>query len=424
MQPVLLLGLFLLIGAPSYAQAPVTTPAGPQAVRHVLTLTDALQLAELNHPQIQVAAGQVDAASAGVRIAKSYLNPEISFGTMGHQRSIQPGTLPGKLHGFTFSQTIELPQLRNARVAAAELGQQSSRLALAEDRLNVLGYVKQAFFEAMRRRNEIQIARENLQLLEDLFRRIQVQVEVGEAPQLELTRADAETSVARIQAQGAERRYSTALADLHEAMGIPLGDLEPDAPLNAVATLPPLNDLIAEVLAQHPGLAVAESEKKRADANVTLEKKLKVPQPTAWVDVLEQPDVAQYRFGLSIGIPLWNRREGQIAEAEALRRQANSYGDYRRLQLTTAVERAYGEYRVAQSQVEMFERGIIVQAESAVRGAEAAFQFGERGVLEVLDAQRVLRSTRLEYSNAQFDRQQALIVLEQLRALNLTGANP
>jgi cobalt-zinc-cadmium efflux system outer membrane protein len=185
-----------------------------------------------------------------------------------------------------------------------------------------------------------------------------------------------------------------------------------------------LNDLIAEVLAQHPGLAVAQAEQKRAEANITLEKKLKLPQPSAWVDVLEQPDVAQYRFGVSVGIPLWNHREGQIAEAEALKRQASSLAEYRRLQLTAAVERAYGEYRVAQSQVDMFERGIIVQAESAVRAAEAAFQFGERGVLEVLDAQRVLRSTRLEYSNAQYDRQQALIVLEQLRAVNLTGANP
>jgi outer membrane protein TolC len=42
----------------------------------------------------------------------------------------------------------------------------------------------------------------------------------------------------------------------------------------------------------------------------------------------------------------------------------------------------------------------------------------------VLDAQRILRGTRLDYMNAQYDRQQALITLEQLGALDLTGANP
>jgi len=42
----------------------------------------------------------------------------------------------------------------------------------------------------------------------------------------------------------------------------------------------------------------------------------------------------------------------------------------------------------------------------------------------VLDAQRVLRSIRLDYLNAQFDRQQALLELEQLRAVTLRGGNP
>jgi cobalt-zinc-cadmium efflux system outer membrane protein len=88
------------------------------------------------------------------------------------------------------------------------------------------------------------------------------------------------------------------------------------------------------------------------------------------------------------------------------------------------VERAFGEYRVAQSQVDMFKDGIVLQAEAAVDAAQAAFQFGERGIIEVLDAQRVLRTARLEYMNAQYDRQQALIALEQLGALDLTGSNP
>jgi cobalt-zinc-cadmium efflux system outer membrane protein len=153
-------------------------------------------------------------------------------------------------------------------------------------------------------------------------------------------------------------------------------------------------------------------------------KKLKIPQPNAWINVIQQPDVAQYWYGVSIPIPIFNKREGQIAEAEAARRQASSYADYRKLQLTTAVERAYGDYRVAQSQVEMFQGGIVRQAEAAVEAAQAAFQFGERGIIEVLDAQRILRSTRLDYMNAQFDRQQALITLEQLGALDLTGLNP
>jgi cobalt-zinc-cadmium efflux system outer membrane protein len=304
------------------------------------------------------------------------------------------------------------------------LSRVSNHYALEESQLNIRGLVKQAFFEAIRRRNEMRLASENLQLLADLSRRIKVQYDVGEAPLLELKRAEAEVSVATVQAQSAERRFTAAMADLHAAVGAPLGDVEPTAPLYANATIPPLQDLINEVLAKHPGIAVAETETKRADALVNVEKKLRIPQPNAWVNVIQQPDVAQYWWGITIPIPIFNKREGQIAEAESARRQAESFAEYRKLQLTTAVERAFGDYRVAQSQVDMFEGGIVVQAEAAVDAAQAAFQFGERGIIEVLDAQRVLRTARLEYMNAQYDRQQALIALEQLGALDLTRSNP
>lgn len=410
------LTLALLLTPMCWAQ----TPAAPK----VLTLDEALTLAEQNHPALQVAAGRVAGATAAVRTAGAYINPQLSGAAFGYQRVVTPGNVGGLLHTFTLSQDITLPSVRRARITAAELGRQTSEFALAEDQLNLRGLVKQAFFEAMRRRSEIQIARENLQLLEDLFRRIRVQFEVGEAPRLELTRAEAEVSVARVQAQSAERRYSAAMADLHAAIGTPLTGVEPQAPLYPATALPSLEDLVLEVLARHPGIAGAENETRRAEANVEVEKKLKIPQPNVWMNLIKQPDVDQYWYGVSIPIPIFNRREGQIAEAEAAVRQADSYSDYRKLQLTAAVERAYGQYNVAQSEVEMFESGIILQAEAALRAAEAAFQFGERGIIEVLDAQRVLRATRFEYLNAQFDRQQALVVLEQLGALDLTSTNP
>ena len=123
-------------------------------------------------------------------------------------------------------------------------------------------------------------------------------------------------------------------------------------------------------------------------------------------------------------MPIFNRREGQIAEAEATRRQAAAVADSQRVQLLAALERAYDMYQLASQQVQISEEGTLRQAELAVQAAQAAFKFGERGILEVLDAQRVQRSARLDYLNAQFDRQQALIEIEQLRAIDLGGNTP
>jgi cobalt-zinc-cadmium efflux system outer membrane protein len=92
--------------------------------------------------------------------------------------------------------------------------------------------------------------------------------------------------------------------------------------------------------------------------------------------------------------------------------------DLRRLEINANLERAYGLYEVATQQLVSFEDGVLREADAAVKAAEAAYRFGERGIIDVLDAQRVLRTVRLDYLSAQYDLQAALIEIEQLRAVD------
>mgnify|MGYP002381981782 CR=1 FL=1 len=67
----------------------------------------------------------------------------------------------------------------------------------------------------------------------------------------------------------------------------------------------------------------------------------------------------------------------------------------------------------------MFDGGLIQQAESALRIADAAYRLGERGFIEVLDAQRVLRQVRSDALAARFELQSASIEIERLRATDV-----
>ena len=58
-----------------------------------------------------------------------------------------------------------------------------------------------------------------------------------------------------------------------------------------------------------------------------------------------------------------------------------------------------------------------------MQAAEAAFRFGERSIVEVLDARRV-HAARVDYLNAVYDRQEALMQLEQLTGSKLNGDKP
>jgi cobalt-zinc-cadmium efflux system outer membrane protein len=240
---------------------------------------------------------------------------------------------------------------------------------------------------------------------------------------LELTRADAEVATAQTFLRSAQLRYLNSVAVLRTVVCAPLpADVEPRGAVDLGVKLPSLEKLRQEVLAAHPALAQARAEIRRAEARLQTETALRKPQPALRAEFEHQPDLGFYRFGVTLPLPLWNRREGPIAEAVAAVNQAKAMAELRRLELAGATERAYGLYEVASQQLASLEQGVLKEAEAALQAAEAAFRFGERGIIEVLDAQRVLRSVRLDYLAAQYDLQDALIEIERLRAA--TGENP
>jgi cobalt-zinc-cadmium efflux system outer membrane protein len=373
---------------------------------------------------LRAGAAQIDAAKAGILTAKAYPNPEAGM-RAGGQTIRVPGNVSGLVYSMSMAQPLELGALRSTRLQLAGRSVESSEYALAGTRLAVLTGVRRFFFQVLRRRAEVEIQRENVRLVEDLRKRIQVRVEVGEAGRLELVRADAEVTTARTAANSAQVQYLTAISQLRVAVGTMIpGDLNVEGKLDPPVTLPTLEELRREVMERNPYMSLARNEVRRAEARLAYENALARPQPSVVMEMDRPPDSPTYRAGVSIPLPFWNRREGPIAESVALLRQSTSLLSNRQLEFAAAIESAYERYQLVTQQLLAFEQGLLKEAEEALRGAQAAYQLGERGVLEVLDAQRVLRTVRLDFLNAQYDRQAALIDLEELRSINPREKRP
>ena len=388
-----------------------------------LTLDKAIALAGQNHPQLRAGVAQVDVARAGILTARAYPNPSAGVRAGGQDYRV-PGNVRGFVSSYVFSQPLELGSLRSARTQLAERGRESSELALSSTRLSVLSAVRRSFYQALRRQGEIAIHAENLRLVEDFRKRIQVRVEVGEAGRLELYRAEAEVATARTAANSAQLQYVAALSQLRAAVGASMdSEIHPEGKLDPAIHLPSLESLQREVMARHPLIGLAEAEVRRAEARLNYESALKRPQPSLEVEIERPPDVPIYRAGINIALPFWNRREGPIAEATAQLRQARALAENSRLQLFAALSSAYERYQVATAQLAAFQEGLLREAEESIRAAETAYRLGERGILEVLDAQRILRTVRLDLLNAQYDRQAALVDMDEVRAVEL-GKKP
>ncbi|MBU3654646.1 MAG: TolC family protein, partial [Limnohabitans sp.] len=75
---------------------------------------------------------------------------------------------------------------------------------------------------------------------------------------------------------------------------------------------------------------------------------------------------------------------------------------------------AWRSLEMARLRVEALGQGVVREAEAALRVAQAAYRFGERGILDVLDAQRVLRGVRSDLLQARYQLHTARIALDHL----------
>lgn len=388
----------------------------PAPSPHPLTLAEAIARAEANSPRIRQSAATEARAGAQLRTARAYSNPtvEVYQGRQYARPILTPG-VPGLLQHYGALQPIEIPSERRARRDAAIAGQRSARAERAGVSLSVVADAKHAFYNTLRSRAEIGQAQENLQLVQDLRRRVQVEVDVGEKGRLELTRTEAEVARAQFAVRSAQIGYSNAIAVLRASIAAPPDEaLDPQGSLESTGTLPALSVARGLVLQSHPAIAQSEAEIDRSRANLRDQRALRIPQPTVFAEFENQPDLRFWRTGVNLQLPLFDRRRGQIDEAKASIDGNSAVLAQRRLELTSALERAYEQYQIADQQVRSLESGELRAAERAVEGAKAAYRFGERGIVEVLDAQRVLQSVRGDLLEAQYARQSSLVDLEEL----------
>jgi outer membrane protein, heavy metal efflux system len=391
----------------------------------VLSLAEAIAMAKRNNPRLEEAAAATQHAIGAGRVAHAYSNPSLEvYAGRQYARPVSIPGIPGGLQHYAAYQPIEIPAERHARQNAASFVIASSRAAQDSVGLSVIADTKHAFYNALRRHEEIDHARENLNLVQDLQHRVAVQVNVGEEGQLELTRASAELGRAQFAVTGAQLEYANAIALLRVTTGGDVdAELDPQGQVEERIPLPPVQQLRAQVLSNHPALVQSRADIDTSIANLDRERALRIPQPTLFAEFEDQPDLRFWRAGFTVPIPLWDRRKGQISEAKANTSLAASILYQRTLELDSALERAYEQYQLADQQATSLQSGSLRAAESAVEAAKAAYRFGERGIVEVLDAQRVLQGVRGDLVDAQFARQSALVDLEELGAL-APGAKP
>lgn len=358
---------------------------------------------------------QVNAARAGIVTAGAFPNPELEY-LAGSVRSRGAG-IPGDVQSVTLTQPVDLPWLRAARIDNAVAGLAEVQAGASVFVADSLALVRLRYYEILRREAELKNLREDAELMEGVRSRIAWRVETGEAARFELIKVEAEVLNALKSVQAAGFRLLQAKALLRQAVGTALPeDFQLKGSLSQVPEIESLDDSRGKMSQASPDLARKRAELVRAERTLDLEKMKRWPTLSVKAAREEDPDVRTSRFGVAVSIPLWDRRAGPVAEAQAQVSRARYALEAQEFSGTQALASAYQIYGIARAQVSALESGIVKKASAALRVAEAAYRAGERGFLEVIDAQRVYRAARAELITARFELASAWIDIERLRA--------
>lgn len=373
-------------------------------------------------PLVGISKAREESASASIISAGTYSNPQLEVGA-GPSTYRTPGGLGNNGNwGLAISQPLDFPSVRQARIEVAEKNLKISAFSTSLVKNDLRVRVKSAFYDVLQREALLKLTESDLNLLRDIRARVKLRVDVGESAKYELIKADTE-------ALAAERDYQSAIVKLKEAKAVLRGLINTSIPddYELTGSLPQSGDLpqiqeLREKILETPLLQQTRVAIQASEANLKLQEALRYPGLTIKAGVEQDPDLRLFRLGVTIPLPLWDQRQGPIAQAAAEIKESQAMLDENTLSIRRNIESSYQRCVIAQQQVIAFENGLLEQAEYALKVAEAAYRFGERGILDYLDAQRTKRAVRKDYISAQYEYINTMLEIERLLGYELLEA--
>ena len=400
-----LLGALLLLLAPA-------VPAQETATRS-LTLEEFLASAFQRSPDLRTRRAEVEEARGRQLAARTYpFNPAVSVSAAGRRSSIGGSSTDS---GFEVEQEIEVGGQRARRAAVADASLRGAEARYERERQLLASRVELAFAEAVQARELLGIEEADAALADDLLRFEEKRLEAGEATQIDLNLARAAAGRSHRRAELARGAYRQARSALAEAAGLaPAAPPEPAGGLEARADgLPPLAELASAALARRQDVAAFRSAEEEAQAQVRLQQSLAVPNLVARVfrDREAGTDTLS-GAGFSVGIPLFNRNRGGVAEARAAADHAAAETAAARLAVEREVASALAAYQAASAAAEGLREQVIGTLQENLRLLQRSFEEGKIGRSELFLFRRELVDGQREYLDAALQARQARVRLE------------
>ena len=413
----LILGACLLSG--TYGGIAIVHAQGNAPVADTMDLAEVLRIVREVSPRLALERQNISGAEANRISAGAYPNPTINYGRyrpQGGQATLFDGSRQEQV-------TVDVPLLiagqRTARVEKAEREIEAARARLAVGASSLAAEAGVAFVALLASQEKtalLSLSNAELSRLRDI---VAGRAELGVASRYDTTRLDVELGSFRTKLEDAKADIADRAGTLAALLGLPR--LRP----KASGTFAPLT-LAADSLntpreraSTSPAVTAAAQDENAAHSGIEVAQRERWPVPSisigrSWTS---HPYGAANFLGLSVEIPIFDTRRGQVAKAESDANAARLRRELAQAEVAANLERYANVITARQSALQRFDKESASRLPALKEMAEQAYRLGRSSIFELLDATR----TRHELQQARIDLVASLIEA-QLRFLATSGS--
>jgi len=411
--------------------------AGLRCQTAPLTLAQAVEGALRNYPSIQVSQEQINAAAAGIQLARTAYLPRLDalaqvnratrnnvFGLLLPQSVLSSmsgpvlgtnnfGTAFGSAVGGLVSWEPFDFGLRQANVDVAAAARAQSEAVLKRTQFEVVVATVDAYLTLAAAQETVRAAQAGVDRADTIARTIKALVNSELRPGADASRADAELAAARTQLIQAEQATEIVRATIAQFVGLPPSQITIST--SSLLQLPPQQTVPALDAAANPIALEQSAVVEQAQAQLRVLERSYFPrfylQGSAYArgtgaEVNGKnlgglnglaPSVQNYAVGFSVTFPVFDlaairaREAQQSATIRAQAARSRQIATDLRAQWNRAVAALEGARRVAANTPVQ-----VAAASMAVRQATARYQAGLANIDELAEAQRLLTQSEID----------------------------
>jgi cobalt-zinc-cadmium efflux system outer membrane protein len=373
-------------GLRSFEESNLGHPASPWPPKSWDLQTLSLAALYFN-PALDLSRARLATAEGGVVTASARPNPTVDF---------VPGVPAPYLLTQDFLFLIETAGKRGARVQIARNLDQAAQFDLADSAWTVVMGVRMALLNYFVASRNLELLRSEENVREDQVAILEHVLSAGEITRVDVDLARMEVSKTQVSTRAAEGQAAEAKAALAAAIGIPVAGLDgAEFSLSDMDTPPAAESLSADQVQRDAvlnrlGIRRSLAQYAAAEAAVHSEIAKQYPNFNIGPGYTYEERNSFFTVGFSTSLPIFNRNQGPIAEAEGRRKEAAAAFVQMQAQVIARSERALAVYAAALKEVS--------EAQSLFQLQETQLQVVQQNIRAGADSQLSLDSVQIQLS--------------------------